>query len=57
MNPTIPVLFSSGYYSEQALQALEKEEMVGFVAKPYRTRELARSVREIIDRCKKSPAR
>ena len=33
----LPVLFSSGYYSDQALQAIEQEQGVGFVAKPYRT--------------------
>ena len=48
----IPVLFASGYYSDQALQALEQEQGGGFVAKPYRTTELARSVRDIIDRSK-----
>jgi PAS domain S-box-containing protein len=52
LNPNIPVLFSSGYYSEQALQAMEKEEMVGFVGKPYRPGELARCVRDILDRTK-----
>jgi PAS domain S-box-containing protein len=49
LKPNLPVLFSSGYYSEQALQALEKEEAVSFVAKPYRATELARSVRAILD--------
>lgn len=48
----LPVLFSSGYYSDQAVQALEQEQGVGFVAKPYRPAELARSVREILDRSK-----
>jgi PAS domain S-box-containing protein len=52
INGAIPVLFSSGYYSDQALQAIEAEQGVGFVAKPYRTTELARSVRDMIDRTK-----
>lgn len=52
LNRTVPILFSSGYYSDQAIQAIEQEQGVGFVAKPYRTTELARSVRDIIDRTK-----
>jgi PAS domain S-box-containing protein len=50
LNPVICVLFSSGNYSEQALQELEREQSVAFVVKPYRPVDLARSVRDLLDK-------
>jgi PAS domain S-box-containing protein len=50
LNPAVQVLISSGYSSEEDMRAVEREGVVGFVAKPYRPAELARQVRLALDR-------
>jgi two-component system cell cycle sensor histidine kinase/response regulator CckA len=49
VNPTVKVLISSGYSSEDDLRNFENEGALGFVAKPYRPAELARRVRAALD--------
>ena len=49
LDPDVRILFASGYSAEQ-LSAEEHDQASGFVAKPYRPRELAAAVREALDR-------
>ena len=49
LDPEVCVLFASGFSPEQ-LTAEEHEQIAGFVAKPYRPRELTALVREALDR-------
>jgi CheY-like chemotaxis protein len=55
VNPDVQVLISSGYSSEEDLRAVERQGVVGFVTKPYRPAELARLVRQALDRCRVVP--
>jgi hypothetical protein len=55
INPEVQVLFASGYSPEQ-LSTEEHEQIAGFVAKPYRPRELALIIRETLDRIAASQA-
>ena len=48
INPRLRVLFASGYTSEQ-LSHEEREQIAGFIVKPYRPSELTRRVRESLD--------
>jgi PAS domain S-box-containing protein len=48
LNPDVRVLFSSGYSAEHAT-GLADGSLVGFVPKPYRSHELARLVRSVLD--------
>jgi PAS domain S-box-containing protein len=50
INPGVRVLISSGYSSDENLRAVEREGVLGFVAKPYRPAELARQVRAALDK-------
>lgn len=50
INPTVHVLISSGFCSDEDRLTIEKEGIAGFVAKPYRPADLARKVREVLDR-------
>jgi CheY-like chemotaxis protein len=52
INPAVHVLISSGYSSDENLRAVEREGVMGFVAKPYRPAELARQVRAALDQIK-----
>lgn len=52
LNPSVSVLISSGYCSDEDLQAVKHEGAVGFIAKPYRPVDLARSVRAALDQKK-----
>ncbi len=52
MDPSVRVLFSSGYSAEQ-LAAPDREGVLGFVNKPYRPQELAQSVRAVLDQARK----
>ena len=45
----VRVLFASGYSSEQ-LSAEEHEQILGFVPKPYRPKELTGFVRDALER-------
>jgi PAS domain S-box-containing protein len=49
LDSEVRVLFASGFSHEQ-LSLEEQEQTAGFVAKPYRPRELATLVRETLDR-------
>jgi DNA-binding response OmpR family regulator len=49
LDSEVRVLFASGFTHEQ-LSIEEQEQTVGFVAKPYRPRELATLVRQTLDR-------
>src|SRR5439155_1245376 len=49
MDPEVRVVFASGYSSEQ-ISDLMKDGSLGFVRKPYRPADLARRVREALDR-------
>ena len=50
INPEVKVVLASGYYSANAASktAIEKESR-GFVGKPYRTKEILRVVRKVLD--------
>jgi CheY-like chemotaxis protein len=52
LNPSVCVLISSGYCSDEDLQAVKNEGAVGFIPKPYRPADLARSVRTALDQKK-----
>lgn len=52
LSPDVCVLISSGNYTEQAVQAVQRDGAIGFVAKPYRPNELARCVRAALDSTK-----
>lgn len=52
INPNVCVLVSSGYFTEDALKAVEQEGADGFVPKPYRPDGLARAVRDALDKAK-----
>jgi PAS domain S-box-containing protein len=49
LNPNVRVLFTSGYSSEH-LGAAATEQVLGFIAKPYREEELVNQVRAALDR-------
>jgi PAS domain S-box-containing protein len=49
INADVCVLFSSGYPSEDNSRGEISSQLAGFVAKPYRPIDLARSVREALD--------
>jgi CheY-like chemotaxis protein len=49
INPTVRVLFSSGYSAEQ-LADVAKAGSVGFLPKPYRAHELAGALRTLLER-------
>jgi DNA-binding response OmpR family regulator len=49
INPHVRVLFASGYSAEHLIEA-DHGRVLGFVAKPYRPRELAHCVRAALDK-------
>jgi CheY-like chemotaxis protein len=49
INPSVRVLFASGYSAEHLIETGHSRGL-GFVSKPYRPRELAQSVRAALDR-------
>jgi CheY-like chemotaxis protein len=49
----VPVLFSSGYAVEQHALG-DFPQVVGYLNKPYRMDELAKKIREVLDRAAKS---
>jgi two-component system, cell cycle sensor histidine kinase and response regulator CckA len=53
INPDVCVLFSSGYSAEDNSRHELSGQIAGFVAKPYRPVDLARSVREALDQGKR----
>lgn len=53
LNPSARVLVSSGYCSEEDLQAVKDEGAAGFITKPYRPADLARHVRTALDQMDK----
>jgi nitrogen-specific signal transduction histidine kinase/CheY-like chemotaxis protein len=52
LDPHVRVLFSSGYAAEQVSEGAGRE-VLGFVSKPYRPDDLARAVRDALDRAAK----
>jgi CheY-like chemotaxis protein len=50
INPQIRALLSSGYSLNGEAQAILEEGVLGFIGKPYRLAELARSVAEALAR-------
>jgi PAS domain S-box-containing protein len=49
IDPDVPVVFTSGY-SAEAPAALEQDQVLGFIPKPYHEQELAHTVRAALDR-------
>jgi PAS domain S-box-containing protein len=50
IDPSVRVLFSSGYSNDEAGYHVDRDGVLGFVAKPYRPTDLARQVRAALDR-------
>jgi PAS domain S-box-containing protein len=50
LNPSVRAVIASGYFTDQAVQAVERDGAAGWVAKPYRPADLAREVRAVLDR-------
>ena len=48
--PNLPVLIASGYATVQNQSSWVAAGAVGFLAKPYRIRDLASKLREVLDR-------
>jgi signal transduction histidine kinase len=52
INPTIPVIFTSGYSEEsQMLSSLVSRGVAQLLQKPYPPKDLARKIRDILDTC------
>jgi two-component system, cell cycle sensor histidine kinase and response regulator CckA len=52
INPTIPVIFTSGYSEEsQILSSLVSSGVAQLLQKPYPPKDLARKIRDILDTC------
>ena len=51
IDPEVRVLFASGYSAEH-VSDLERERILGFVAKPYRPEDLAFTVRSVLDQAR-----
>jgi|HubBroStandDraft_6_1064221.scaffolds.fasta_scaffold23800_2 two-component system cell cycle sensor histidine kinase/response regulator CckA len=52
INPTIPVIFTSGYSEEsQMLSSLVSSGVAQLLQKPYPPKDLARKIRDILDKC------
>ena len=49
INPSLPVLITTGYGGEDLLERARQEGTVGLISKPYQLATLYRSVREILD--------
>ena len=49
-NPDIKVLLASGYVEEEDVQDLLAAGALGFMRKPYRLKDLARKIRDILDK-------
>ena len=49
-NPALPILISSGFSSKGTIEELVKKGASGVINKPYLPADLARAVREILDR-------
>jgi PAS domain S-box-containing protein len=47
-DPGVRVLFASGHSAEQVTE-LDHERVLGFISKPYRSEELAQTVRRVLD--------
>jgi CheY-like chemotaxis protein len=50
----IPVLISSGFNEEDALQSVPEEEITGFIHKPYQMKTLFEKIRMIMDQKQKN---
>jgi PAS domain S-box-containing protein len=56
INPDVAVLVSSGYSSDEDMRTVERDGVLGFVAKPYRPADLIRRVRAALDQLKRDGA-
>ncbi|CAN5172889.1 hypothetical protein BH24GEM2_BH24GEM2_11070 [soil metagenome] len=54
-HPSIPVLYMSGYTEDAVVQRGVREESVEFIQKPFSPDDLARRVREVLDRPESRP--
>jgi CheY-like chemotaxis protein len=48
--PNAKVIVSSGYSQKGQIESLDRPGVAAYVAKPYRPADLARTVREVLDR-------
>jgi CheY-like chemotaxis protein len=52
INPSVPVIFTSGYSEEsEILSSLLSRGDTQLLQKPYPPRDLARKIREVLDKC------
>jgi len=49
INPTVPVLFMSGYPREHVMDRFGKQPHTDFINKPFQSRELAVAIRRVMD--------
>ena len=49
LEPTLPILFTSGFSGEAVGSGLLADRRVGFLAKPFRNHELIAAVRALLD--------
>jgi DNA-binding response OmpR family regulator len=56
LDPTVRVLFASGYTAEHLPEA-DSRHLLGFVSKPYRPRDLLRAVRAALEHVRQSSCR
>lgn len=48
--PDVPILLTSGYSEEEAVQAFQERGLAGFIQKPYRTEELRAKLSVVLQR-------
>ena len=48
LRPRLPVILSSGFSEEEVGDTLRAEGLEGFLQKPYRLKDLERTVREVL---------
>lgn len=50
INPTVPVLFMSGYPREQVMKKFEGQSRVDFIKKPFKADDLINQIRQVMER-------
>jgi DNA-binding NarL/FixJ family response regulator len=48
-NPDLPILIATGFLSESEVASLKKAGIQGVVSKPYRTHELLKTIRGLLN--------
>jgi PAS domain S-box-containing protein len=48
VNPDVRVILSSGYTEQDAMERFHESGLAGFIQKPYRSKELQRRIREVL---------